>query len=348
VLHPVLHHWPRLRLFLLLWVPTGTLLGVGPYLAADGPAGDAWPVTIWGLVFAAAAQASYYLVRFAPPGSGAGTLLWRVGGGALLTVALWSAAGWAWFQLLSPLAPAPEALFGRFAGMAAAAAACLFVAMSAVHHALVAADGRADAQARIHAAEVGARESELRALRAQVNPHFLFNCLHSISALAGQDPEAARRMCQQLADFFRDSLQAGSERLIPIETEVALVARYLDIEQVRFGNRLRHAIRLESGVEGLRVPPLILQPLIENAVRHGIATLIDGGEITVALTTDGERAVAVVENQFDPDGRRTGTGIGLANVRARLASLYQERASLTAGADGDRYRVRVVLPREAA
>ncbi|MGE0392173.1 MAG: sensor histidine kinase [Vicinamibacterales bacterium] len=347
-MHPILHHWPRLRLFLLLWLPIGTLLGTGPYLAAGGPAGDAWPVAVWGLAFATPALASWYLVRFTPPGSGAGTLLWRVGGGAVVSSALWTGAGWAWLQLWTPVAPAPDALFEAFAPTAAAAAACLFVAMGAIHYALVAADGRTDALRRVHTAEVGAREAELRALRAQVNPHFLFNCLHSISALAGQNPEAARRMCQELADFFRDSLRAGSEPLVPIETEVALVRRYLDIEQVRFGDRLRHTVHIAPEIAGLRVPPLILQPLIENAVRHGIATLLDGGEVTVDLATDGDRAVATIENPFDPDGRRPSTGIGLENVRARLTALYQQRASLTAGAAGDRYRVRVVLPREAA
>ncbi len=347
-MHPILHHWPRLRLFLLVWLPVGTLLGVGPYLAVTGPPGDAWPAAVWGLSFATPALASWYLVRFTPPGSGPGTLLWRVGGGAMVTSALWAGAGWAWFQVWAPAAPAPSALFEQFAFMASVAAACLFVAMGAIHYALVAADGRADALGRVHTAEVGAREAELRALRAQVNPHFLFNCLHSISALAGQNPEAARRMCQELADFFRDSLRAGSEPLVPIETEVALVQRYLEIEQVRFGERLRHAVRIAPGVAGLRVPPLILQPLIENAVRHGIATMIEGGEVTVDLATEGDRVVGTIENPFDADGRRPGTGIGLGNVRARLAAIYGERASLTASADGERYRVQLMLPREAA
>lgn len=346
-MHPILHNWPRLRLFLLVWLPVGTVIGVGPYLAVGGTITDVGPVALWGLAFATPALASWYLVRFMPPGSGAATLIWRVGGGAVATSALWAAAGWAWFQLLASVAPAPPALFDQFILMAAAAAAFLFVAMAAIHYALVAADDRRAALRRALDAEVGAREAELRALRAQVNPHFLFNCLHSIGALAGHDPEAARRMCQELAGFFRDSLRAGSEPLVPLDTEVALVRRYLDIEQVRFGDRLRHTVQIAPAAGAARVPPLILQPIIENAVRHGIATLVGGGEVVVVLSAEEDRTVVVVDNPFDPDGRRPGTGIGLANVRARLAALYGSRASLTAGAEGDRYRVRIEIPREA-
>ena len=347
-MHPILHQWPRLRLFLLVWLPVGALIGTGPFLAVGGTLADAWPVAIWGLAFATPALASWYLVRFTPPGTGAGTLLWRIGGGAVVTSVLWVAAGWAWLQLWDSVAPTPPALFDQFILMAASAAAFLFVAMGAIHYALVAVDDRRDALRRALDAEVGAREAELRALRAQVNPHFLFNCLHSISALAGQDPEAARRMCEELAGFFRDSLRAGSERLVALDVEVALVRRYLAIEQVRFGDRLRPSVSVAPDARDAQVPPLILQPLIENAVRHGIATLVEGGDVTVDLRTEGDRTVAVIDNPFDPDGRRPGTGIGLTNVRARLAALYGTRASLTAGASGERYRVRVEIPLEAA
>ncbi len=141
---------------------------------------------------------------------------------------------------------------------------------------------------------------------------------------------------------------AGSERLVPLEVEVALVRRYLAIEQVRFGDRLRPSVSVAPDARDAQVPPLILQPLIENAVRHGIATLIEGGDVTVDLRTEGDRTVAVIDNPFDPDGRRPGTGIGLTNVRARLTALYGPRASLAAGASGERYRVRVEIPMEAA
>lgn len=346
-MHPILHHWPRLRLFLLAWLPLGAAAGLGPFLAAGGAGHDWVPVALWGELFATPALASWYLVRYTPPGAGIGTLAWRVGGGAVTTASLWAAAGWAWFQLWAPVAPTPAARFTHFAPLAMGAVAVLFVSVSALHYALVAVDGRAEAMRRAHDAEVGARDAELRALRAQVNPHFLFNCLHSISALCGHDPESARRMCQQLADFFRDSLRAGSERLVPLATEVALVRQYLDIERVRFGERLQTEIAVTDDAEAIRVPPLLLQPLIENAIRHGIATLVEGGDIRLQIRADGGRASAVVDNACDPDGRRGGTGIGLANVRARLHAVYGDQATLTAGATGTRYRVELSWPTEA-
>ena len=98
-MHPILHSWARLRLFLLIWLPLGTLIGTGPYFAVGGRADDVLPVVVWGIAFATPALASWYLVRFTPPDSGASTLLWRVGGGAVVTSILWAGAGWAWFAV---------------------------------------------------------------------------------------------------------------------------------------------------------------------------------------------------------------------------------------------------------
>lgn len=343
-MHPILHHWPRLRLFLLVWLPVGAALAGGPFLWAGGSPGDLLPVVLWGETFATPVLASWYLVRFTPPGAGLGTLAWRIGGGATVTAVLWAVAGRAWLDLWRALTSMPVVAPRAFLPLSAAIAAVLFIAMGAVHYALVVQDSRQEVLRRALDAEVGAREAELRALRAQINPHFLFNCLHSIGALAGSDPEQARRMCQELADFFRDSLRAGSERLVPLATDVALAERYLAIERIRFGDRLRPTIHLAPDAGAVRVPPLLLQPLVENAVRHGIASLVEGGEVTLDLVLAGPELRITMENPFDPDARRAGTGIGLTNVRARLAGLYGDRALLTAGPTGDRFRVEVRLP----
>ena len=123
-----------------------------------------------------------------------------------------------------------------------------------------------------------AREAELRSLRTQIDPHFLFNTLHSISALTTADPPSARRMCVLLGDFLRDSLALGALDRITNDRELQLATRFLEIERVRFGDRLR--IDANSSANGTwRVPPLLLQPLVENAVTHGVAHLIEGGVI---------------------------------------------------------------------
>src|SRR5262249_31785820 len=130
--------------------------------------------------------------------------------------------------------------------------------------------------------QVMAREAELRALRAQIDPHFLFNSLQSISALTTLDAAAARRMCLLLADFLRDTLALGARERIAVRDELALARRFLEIEQVRFGDRLQMAIDAEPGTDAEAVPPLVLQPLVENAVTHGIAHVLEGGVVRIS------------------------------------------------------------------
>src|SRR5207244_13543154 len=131
--------------------------------------------------------------------------------------------------------------------------------------------------------QVLAREAELKALRAQIDPHFLFNSLNSINALVMTDPAAARRMCVLLADFLRGSLKLGSEKQIPLAEEIRLTECYLDIERVRLGSRLRVEREIEPQCEGCLVPPLIMQPLVENAIVHGVAPSLDGGVVRVQV-----------------------------------------------------------------
>jgi len=189
-----------------------------------------------------------------------------------------------------------------------------------------------------------AREAELRALRAQIDPHFLFNSLQSISALTTADPPAARRMCLLLADFLRETLALGARERIPLSSELALVRRFLAVEQVRFGDRLQVDIDA-AGAEACEVPALVLQPLVENAVTHGIAHMVEGGVVRIRAERRVASLVVTVDNPCDadrPPGR--GTGLGLRNVRARLESAYGGEAFAQAEETGGRFIVRVELP----
>jgi LytS/YehU family sensor histidine kinase len=195
--------------------------------------------------------------------------------------------------------------------------------------------------------QVLSREAELRSLRAQIDPHFLFNSLHSISALTGSDPAAARRMCLLLADFLRDSLALGGEERITLERELALVERFLAIERVRFGSRLQVEIDGRDAARCL-VPPLLLQPIVENAVTHGIAHVLDGGTIRVAAAQRARRLTILVENPCDADRPRgRGAGVGLANVRARLGALHGADARVDATEQNGLWRVELTMPVEA-
>ena len=194
-------------------------------------------------------------------------------------------------------------------------------------------------------AEVLAREAELKALKAQVNPHFLFNSLNSISALTAVDPMKARDMCIRLSDFLRTSLRLGEKAAISFGEELELARTYLEVEQVRFGSRLRVSEQIEAGCADCVVPPLLVQPLVENAIKHGIATLVDGGEITITGKRSANGMEFVIENGFDPDAPTSRkNGLGLRNVRDRLQARFGDAARIDIAVEENRYRVELRLP----
>ncbi|HEY9229360.1 MAG TPA: histidine kinase, partial [Gemmatimonadaceae bacterium] len=175
-------------------------------------------------------------------------------------------------------------------------------------------------------AEALAHKARLEALRWQLNPHFLFNALNAISTLVidGRSKEAAA-MIARLGDLLRSTLEVPSEAEIPLASELELVQRYLDIEQVRLGDRLALDVSVASDAWTARVPSLLLQPIVENAVRHAIAPRAKGGRIAVSARRAGERLHLVVEDDgpgLNSNASSNGGGIGLTNTRERLRYLY--------------------------
>lgn len=170
-------------------------------------------------------------------------------------------------------------------------------------------------------------QARLQALQMQLNPHFLFNTLHAISALMHRDVEAADRMITRLSDLLRYALESTDEQEVPLETELAFLERYLEIEQTRFGDRLVLNKSIDSDTLDAFVPTLILQPLVENAIRHGIEPHARRGVISLAARRqDGLLHLEVRDNGGGlPKGHATADeGVGLSNTRARLAELYGE------------------------
>jgi LytS/YehU family sensor histidine kinase len=162
------------------------------------------------------------------------------------------------------------------------------------------------------------------------------------------DGARAREMCIRLADFLRSSLGLGSRESITLGEEVALAKSYLEVEKVRFGNRLRVEAEIGTSCEECPVPPLLLQPLVENAVKHGIAGLVEGGSIRLSAERSGGDVAITLENGFDaemPSARSL--GIGLSHVRRRLEVRYGGEAVVSAGAEGEVYRVTLRFPCEA-
>ena len=141
----------------------------------------------------------------------------------------------------------------------------------------------------------------MRALKAQVNPHFLFNSLNSISALTSSDASKAREMCILLGDFLRRTLGLGEKAAIPLEEELSLIRAFLAVEKVRFGSRIQMEENIDKAALTVPVPPLLLQPLVENAVVHGIANLVEGGWIRLDVRSQNGDLAITVENSFDPE-----------------------------------------------
>src|SRR5258707_10054808 len=157
----------------------------------------------------------------------------------------------------------------------------------ASHYVILEIEQSRAAQARALESSVFARDAELKALKAQINPHFLFNSLNSISALTSIDAARARDMCILLADFLRMTLGLGEKELVPLREELELLQRFLAIEKVRLGERLHVDVHVEAQAQTCMLPPLLLQPLVENAIIHGIANLPAGGTVRLSAECSG-------------------------------------------------------------
>ena len=352
-MHPFFIHRVRLSLYVLAWLFAGVGLAELLRLVAPQPARFAHAFAVpLALVLGFAVLAAWWVCRANPLAGGrVGSAMLTQLGTAAQVAGMWTGVCAAWGVGLAQLLAKPEAhavlrtewplLFGL--GLFA------YLLSAIVHYLVLGLEASHESQHRLLESEVTAREAELRALRAQLNPHFLFNSLNSINALVGSDPEGARRMCERLGDFLRRTLALGAQDDVALGEELELVDRYLGIEHVRFGDRLRSERRLEPGVEACRVPPLLLQPLVENAVKHGVSGCVDGGTIRITARRVDGALVVEVENPVDADApARIGAGIGLENVRRRLDAFGASGARLEAERGDTIFRVRLVLPAFAA
>lgn len=202
---------------------------------------------------------------------------------------------------------------------------------------------RAEAE-RVRVADLAARDAELRALRYQLQPHFLFNTLNAISTLVVEDRKRdASRMIARLGDFLRITLENTPEHEVSVADEIAFTSAYLDIEKARFGEGLR--VDLQTGPEVLRaaMPHLLLQPLVENAIRHGIARP-GSGDLQIRIERDADRLRVTVENEVSAMDTRQVPGVGLPNVRARLEAMYPGAHRFEAGPYESGWRVAIELP----
>lgn len=338
-MHPILASARRVSIYGGVWAAIAALL----IYAIWQEVGFAWQDAARGLVPACAIEAflcltPWYLCRLRamrtlerglPPALAA----------ALVTAVIFAGAA----RLAAPvLAPLTLALF--------ALGALLYLLSTGLHYAMVASLEQREAERSAQEARSLARESQLQALKFQLNPHFLFNSLHSIAALTTIDGGRAREMCVRLSDFLRAGLGLGDRESIPLREELALARSYLAVERVRFGDRLKVEESIAAESEDCLVPALILQPLVENAVKHGVAGMVDGGSIRLTARRAGAGVAIDIENEFDAEDSgapsQSRSGIGLAHVKRRLAVRYGDDATFDAHAEDALYKVSLRLPCE--
>jgi two-component system LytT family sensor kinase len=190
------------------------------------------------------------------------------------------------------------------------------------------------------------REAELSGLRQQFQPHFIFNSLNSISALAGTNPNQARKMIEQLSDFLRGTVKRDSNQFVPLKDEFKHLQLYLDIEKVRFGHRLVAEVKADYTALEMRLPSLLLQPVLENAIKFGLYDTV--GEVVIRVTARAEQNNLIVEikNPFEPSSAfsKSGTGFGLNSIQRRLALLFYRNDLLVTQHNENTFTTSIKIP----
>jgi two-component system sensor histidine kinase AlgZ len=352
-MHPLLTPISRFGLYLLAWVPPA---GILIYLmAVPGKLGwlnAAILIIPLCLIYQFVCLSAWYSCKAAPIQKSTGPRLW------ITHVLAASILSLLWILLAKLLAyglsqmQSFQGLDRRFASQLPVlfgSGFLLYLFSVAFHYVILAIEDSNKAEVRVQETSILARDAELKALKAQVNPHFLFNSLNSISALTSVDPAKAREMCILLAEFLRMTLGLGEKASVPLSEEISLLHRYLSIEKVRFGARLKMEEDVQEESKSIQVPPLLLQPLVENAVTHGIANLPEGGLVRLSGQNQNGRVVLTVENTFDPESTtmRNG-GMGLKNVRERLEARYAKDANMRVTTENGKFRVELSFPADAA
>ena len=351
-MHPILESSRRLLSYLLAWVPLLALLMYVMWASGGMSWQDAAVVLVPScLVYAFACLSPWYICGTVPLRLSHWSNIAMTFGVASVACSLVLVGG-AWMTASAVVQagklPGLEQRLHGHLGLLFGLGILLYLLSSGLHYAALAVEESHAAERRAAEARTLAREAELQALRVQINPHFLFNSLHSISALATQDGVRAREMCVKLADFLRNSLGLGSRESIPLREELALAKSYLEVEQVRFGARLCVIEEIEAACQDCGIPALLLQPLVENAVKHGVAGMLEGSAIRLAVQRSGAAVSITLENGFDPEmPAPRNLGMGLEHVRRRLQVRYGEEASFDAGVFGSVYRVVLRFPCES-
>jgi sensor histidine kinase YesM len=343
--HPLLARGRWFVPYLGAWILAGILLAIPLAGFTHRPFGDVLTFTCPLLtVYGGVCLAAWWVCLARPLSAPASAILSQLTA-ALLCATVWAVLATMWGNVLARarFLPADRMLLARDVAVLALLGVLFYLLSAVGHYLYLALEEAHEAARRTLALQVSAREAVLRAVRSQLNPHFLFNALNSINALVGSDPEGARRMCERLGDFMRRTLRLGAQEEVTLGEELSLVDGYLAIEQVRFGPRLAVDRVVAADALACLMPPLLLQPLVENAIKHGVADRLEGGTVRLTARRAHDALEIALENPVDADLRKSsGEGMGLDIVRRRLEALGDAR--LEAVRANGSYRVTLTLP----
>ncbi len=351
-MHPILSDKKKFIIYLFVWSVVAVLLGlVHSTLTGLNSAYSIGFVLPLMLVYSEINLSAWYLCKAFPIERNS---IWKILLVTMVSVVLissiWTVIAWGWMAAieqffsisLSPL-PLYQTLLVIYG-----VGKPLFLLSLAISYLMSAFEHSRAAERNAFESRLLAQSAELKALRMQIDPHFLFNALNSISALTVLNAESARSMTTTLADFFRKSLSYGAKETIFVSEELALLNHYLDIEKIRFGKRLNVVQNIASDTLSCMIPSLLLQPIMENAIKHGISDRIDGGTITISIEKKNARLFVSIKNPIDADdsikSKKHGAGMGIEIVSKRLQTLYGSNSGVTISMNDNNFHVVLFLP----
>lgn len=358
-MHPILSNVRTLLWYVFAWVILGIVLA---WTLIEIYAVDWNSALVFALpaaqLFGFILTSTYYVCRSLPFRQRTGLRVLMVFGSAsLMSSIVWVSLSVAWSNVIGEMGihAAPVLIDRQFTILVFIIAILLYLVSLLANDVFIAFENIRSAERQQAANQLLARDAELQMLRSQINPHFLFNSLNSISALTAIDAAAARSMAIELGSFYRKTLAISARQQISLSEEIELCEHFVAIEKIRFGDKLQVHWTVESSASAAQVPAMFLQPLLENAIKHGICnlsdggTLNDGGTIEIKIFTQGARLHIVIENPVAEELSTTkGTATGLKNVKARMLNLYQEHARVSWQEMHNRFSVEIIIPFEPA
>lgn len=348
--HPVLKRKENILAYFSVWAIVAVLHAL--ILVGNQHLEWSWAVRdslVFNTLFSAFALGIWYTCQYTSPATTpTNKILLTHVFAATLVILMWLGAG---YYIMMKTLP-PDHAYGQFLRTSliwrTAVGLLLYIVMIAFYYMFIYAENLHKQELREAELQTLVKDAELRSLKFQINPHFIFNSLNSIYSLTMTAPQKAGEMTTKLSDFLRYSLTKSESQTSSLREEIRSVRTYLEIERVRFGDKIRYSENIDEACLQASVPSMLLQPLFENAIKHGVYESLEPVPISFSCSPQNDFLRIVVENTFDPEATgRKGEGIGLQNIRYRLQKLYNRTDLLDISKKDNLFRVSIKIPVEA-